>query len=166
MAQANRTIREGLVVGLIGYFAVAVFYAIFDILAARGALHTVNILGQAIFRGLRDPGVLGMPMQTDMTAIVWYSVLHLVVSLLIGLIVTGLVAYSEREPAKSSLVLFVLVAGFVVTIFGIGLMTGGMRPVLPWWSIVVANVVAVILAGTYLLKKRPGAWQRLNPFSK
>ena len=34
------------------------FYAAFDVLAARGTLYTVNLLGMAVFKGLRDPSVL------------------------------------------------------------------------------------------------------------
>ncbi len=53
MAQASRTIREGLVVGIIGYSSVAALYAAFDLIAARGALHTVDLLGKSVFEGLR-----------------------------------------------------------------------------------------------------------------
>jgi hypothetical protein len=32
---------------------------------------------------------------------------------------------------------------------------------LPLWSIVVANVLATILAGSYLLRRDPALWNRL-----
>lgn len=54
-----------------------------------------------------------------------------------------------------------IVAGFVITIVGVGMLTAPMRPVLPWWSIVVANTLAVIPAGRYLNQKRPGLSGRL-----
>ena len=69
MTTGKRTVREGLVVGIIGYAAVAVFYAVFDFLAARGGLYTVNLLGRAVFRGLRDPAVLQLPLPADPGAI-------------------------------------------------------------------------------------------------
>jgi len=165
MALASRTIRQGLIVGLIGYASVAALYAAFDFFAARGALYTVNLLGKSVFDGLRDPAVLGLPMQLDTTAIVWYSGLHLLISLIIGLIVTGLVEQAERQPSQAPLVLFTIMAGFVVTIIAVGLLTAPIRPLLPWWSIVVANTIAVLLAGGYLLHKRPGTWHRLSPFT-
>ncbi len=164
MASASRTMREGLVVGLIAYAAVAVFYSAFDLLAARGTLYTVNLLGETVFRGLRDPGVLEYPFQPDMTAIFWYNGLHLLIALAIGLIVTRLVEQAERPPSQAHLVLFTIVAGFIVTIFGVGMLTGPMRPVLPWWSIVVANALASLLAGRYLVRKHPGLLRRLIPF--
>ena len=165
MALASRTVRDGLIVGLIGYFSVAALYGVFDLSAARGAFYTVDLLGKSVFEGLRDPAVLGLPMQLDMTAIVQYSGLHLLISLIIGLIVTGLIEHAEQQPAHASMILFTIVGGFVVTIAAVGLLTIPMRPVLPWWSIVVANTIAVLLAGTYLLWKRPGTWQQLNPFA-
>lgn len=66
---------------------------------------------------------------------------------------------------RSPMVLFTIVAGFVVTIVAVGLLTSPIRPLLPWWSIVVANALAVLLAGGYLLRSRPGTWSRLSPFA-
>ena len=164
MATVGRTIRQGTIVGLIAFASVALFYAAFDVLAARGTLYTVNLLGMAVFKGLRDPSVLQMPIAPDFTAIAWYSGLHLVLSLAIGLIVTGLVARAEKDPSQSSLVLAVIVGGFLVTIAVVGVISEPIRPVLPWWSIVVANGAASTCAGVYLLRARPGIWRRLNPF--
>ena len=147
--------REGLVVGLIAYVAVAVFYVGFDILAARGALFTVNMLGEAVFRGLRDPSVLRFPRELDPTAIFLYNALHLALSLGIGLTVTWLVAVAERYQEWRGAVLAVLFTGGVVTVMAVGLLTEAMRPVLPWWSIVVANLLAVAIAGAYLVRRHP-----------
>jgi hypothetical protein len=158
--------REGLVVGLIGFAAVAVFYAAFDLLAARGTLYTVDLLGKTVFKGLRDAAVLQLPIRPDPEAIVWYSGLHLLVSLAIGVIVAGLVARAEQRPSQANLVLFVIVAGFVVTIVAVGLLSSAIRPVLPWWSIVVTNALSVVLAGWYLLQRHPGLWRRLMPSAR
>lgn len=152
--------------GLIAYAAVAIFYTAFDVLAARGELYTINVLGRAVFRGLRDPGVLLLPMPLDFTAIFWYNGLHLLVSLLIGVIVVSLVRGAERHPAQARAVLGVILAGFVVTVLVVGLLTEAIRPVLPWWSIVVANGCATLLAGLWLLRKHPGLSGRfLHPTS-
>lgn len=165
MTTANRTMREGLVVGLIGYAAVAVFYAVFDFLAARGPLYTVNLLGRAVFRGLRDPAVLQLPLQTDPAAIGLYNGLHLLVSLAIGLVVTWLVSQVEGPPAQARLALLTIGAGFFVTIFGIGMLSNPIQDLLPWWSVVVANALAVLVAGAYLLRKHPGLLRRRAMFT-
>ena len=123
MAASSRTMREGLVVGLIAYGSVAVFYAAFDLLAARGTLYTVDLLGKAVFKGLRDPAVLQLPIRPDLASIAWYNGLHLLISLAIGLIVTRLVQQAEQHPSQARLVLLTIVAGFVVTILGVDLLT-------------------------------------------
>jgi hypothetical protein len=162
MPQSGRTMREGVVLGLIAYASVAVFYSAFDLLASRGTLFTVNILGMAMFRGLRDPAVLQLPIPLDFTAIFWYNAFHLVSSLAIGLVVSRLIEEAERRPSQANLILVVMLAGFVLTVFGVGFLTTPLRPVLPWWSIVLANALAMLLAGSYLLQRRPGLLGRIS----
>lgn len=155
--------REGVVVGLIASASVAAFYAAFDLLAARGPLYTVNVLGRALFRELRHPSVLMLPMSLDWGAIFMYSLLHLLLSLGIGLTVVWLVSVAERAPSGSLPALGIIAAGFVVTIIAVGYLSQPIRPVLPWWSIVVANSLSVAVAGTYLLRRHPGLWGRIRP---
>jgi len=165
MPQAKRTIWDGLVLGVIGYASVAILYAAFDQFAARGALYTVDMLGKTVFRGLRDTSVLGLPIERDATGMLLYNGLHLAMSLAIGLVISGLIGYAERRPAQAKLVMFVIVSGFVVTIAGVGFLTSPIRPLLPWWSIVVANTLAVFTGGTYLVWRRPDTWRKLSPFT-
>lgn len=166
MPTTDRTRREGLIVGLIAFASVALFYSAFDFLAARGLVHTVDLLGKAVFRGLRDPTVLQYSIQPDVASIVWYSGLHLVVSLAIGLLVTRLIIQAEAHPSQAPWLLSVVIAGFVATVVGVGLLTAPMRPLLPWWSIVVANTCATLFAGLYLLRKHPGLLGRLGSFAR
>jgi hypothetical protein len=159
---SNRSVvRQGLIVGLIASVAVALFYAVFDQFAARGWLYTVDLLGKAVFRGLRDPAILQLPVEPDMAVVLRYNALHLAVSLAIGLVVTGLLEYADRHPSRAPLCAFVIVGGFFVTILAVGWLTQPFRPLLPWWSIVLANALAVLLAGAYLIRKRPGVARRL-----
>lgn len=162
MTAPNRPIYDGLVVGLIAYAAVAVLYGVFDLLAARGALYTVNQLGLALVRGVRDTGQVGMPIPLDYAAIALYNALHLFASLAIGFVVTGLVAHSLERPARAPTILVVLIAGFVGTVALIGVVTIPMRPVLPWWSIILANTLAVMVAARYVIRRFPSAFSRLT----
>lgn len=163
MEPTRNTLRQGVTVGLIGFGAVAVFYALFDLLAARGGLYTVDLLGRTVFRGLRDPSILEFPIKLDPQAILWYSGLHLVVAVAIGLFVTWLIGQAERRPLWARAIVLAIIIGFVVTIFGVGILSEPIRAVLPWWSIVIANALATILAAGYLFRVRPGLWQRLTP---
>jgi hypothetical protein len=163
MIMSHRVLRDGLVVGVIAYASVALFYSAFDFLAARGALYTVDLLGRALFKGLRDPSVLMFPLERDLTAILLYNAFHLLMSLTIGLVVVSLVEHAERHPSQALLVLVMIVAGGVLTVFGVTYLTESIRPLLPWWSIVVANALAALFAGFYLVRQRPGLGGRLNP---
>lgn len=163
MVAGNRTIRDGLIVGLIAYASVALFYSAFDFLAARGLLYTVDLLGRGLFQGLRDPAVLMFSLDRDWTAIFLYNAFHLALSLGIGLLVTTLIDHAERHPSQALPVLVMVAAGGVLTVFGVAYLTESMRPVLPWWSIVVANALAAVLAGLYLIRRRPGLWHRVGP---
>lgn len=161
MAPAERTWRQGLVIGLIAYASIAIFYALFDLLAARGTFFTVDMMGKAVFHGVRDPAVLLLPIPLDRAGIFWYNALHLVLSLTIGLIVVGLIDAAERHPAWARPIFLFLIAGYVVTVLVVGTLSTALRPVLPWWSIAAANACAALIAGLYLLRRRPGLLRRL-----
>ena len=163
MLAHNRTIRDGLAVGLLAYAAVALFYSAFDFLAARGTFYTVDLLGRALFKGLRDPSILMFSLDRDPAAIFLYNAFHLVMSLAIGLVVASLVHQVERHPSQALLVVIMIVAGGVLTVFGVAYLTESIRPLLPWWSIIVTNALAALLAGLYLVRRHPGLWQRLHP---
>lgn len=161
MDDERRTVRDGVIVGVIGYAGVALFYSAFDLLASRGTLYTVNLLGRAVFRGLRDPSVLMFPLDLDMGAIIRYNALHLAAALLIGIVVTTLITTAERRPATRLVVGVVIVAGFVLTVVTVAALTAPIRPLLPIWSIAAANVLAMVLAAAYLFWRRPGLRDRL-----
>ena len=166
MTASARIVREGIIVGLIGFAAVALFYAAFDFLAARGFLFTVNLLGEAVFFGLRDPGILGTPIAVNLNAVLLYTALHLVMALFIGIFVSWLAAHLEGPPSEMRLAALLIAAGFFVTIFGIGMVSSPIKRLLPWWSVVVANALAVLVAAAYLLRNHPGLGRRLLAFGK
>lgn len=157
----HRWVRQGLIVGSIAYLAVAVFYSCFDLLASRGMLFTVNLLGEGLFHGVRDRSILEFPIVLNYQGIFWYNAVHLATSLLIGLFVLRLVEEGARHPQRAGLMAGLIIAGFATTIALIAWITEPIRPVLPWWSIVVANGAATMLAAIYLLRSRPGLAARM-----
>jgi hypothetical protein len=161
MQNERRTLRDGIVVGLIGYASVALFYSAFDMLASRGMFYTVNLLGKALFRGLRDPAVLMFPLEIDVSAAFMYNAVHLAAALIIGVVVTTLVGMAEQYPSRRTFVWIILVAGFFVTVAVVATLTTPIRPMLPMWSVIAANAFAAVIAGAYLLSRRPGLWGKL-----
>jgi ABC-type Na+ efflux pump permease subunit len=155
MPTIPRWIREGCTVGLIAFVTVAAFYAAFDLLAARGALYTVNQIGVVLQRGPSEIGAAGNTWPIDLGAIVFYSTLHLVVSLGIGLLVCRLVHEAELRPTQAQVALLFIVAGFAGTVALVGALSAPIREVLPWWSVIASNTAAVLVAGLVLLRRHP-----------
>lgn len=155
MAQARAYIREGLIVGAVGYVVVAAFFTVFDLLAGRGVAFTLNLLGKMVFRGIRDPAILQLPIAPDMAAMAAYNFLHLVLSLVVGTLVAWLATQVDERPALRFPVLGVLVAGYVATIALVTIFVGEASQLLPWWTIVTVNTLAALSGGAYLLRAHP-----------
>ena len=82
--------------------------------------------------------------------------------------VTDLAVYEEDRSifyvaSASGGLLKTVNGGGVLTVFAVAYLTEPMRPVLPWWSIVVANALAALLAGSYLLRRRPALSHLFRP---
>lgn len=152
----NRWVRDGLLCGLVAYAAVIVFYSGFDFLASRGPMFTVNLLGAGLFKGVHDPTILQYPIALDKQVIFWYNGVHLAISLAIGLFVLWLVHQAERRPSRAGLMAGLILAGFAATIAVIGRLTEPVRILLPWWSIVLANVAASACSAWALWRLKPG----------
>lgn len=161
MPTGSRWLRDGLVVGFIAYAAVALFYSAFDLLAGRGTLFTVNLLGLGLFKGARDPSMLEFPIPINTRVVFWYNAFHLVVSLAIGLFVLWLVNKAERNPRRAGLMTGFIITGFAITVAVVARLTEPMRALFPWWSIVVANGAATVCAAAYLSWRHPGLWRRM-----
>ena len=155
MTSPSRWIREGIVTGLIASASVAVFYFAFDLFAARGALSTVDRIGQLMLHGSAGMAATGQSIPFDVTAVIGYSAVHLAVSLLIGILVCRLVHEAELQPMLAQVALLFIVAGFAATIVGVGLLSAPIRDVLPWWSIMAANALAVLVAGLVMIQRHP-----------
>ena len=162
MARSGSMVREGLTVGLIGFAAVAAFYTVFDILAGQGWFFTLNLLGQVLFRGVRDPAVLQLPMPLDVGAMTAYNFLHLFVSLAVGLFVAWLVDLVEESPHRGYATLGILLMGYLATVAAVALFARDVAPLLPLWSVVTVNTLAALGGGVYLWRAHPGLWARVR----
>ncbi len=162
MTSPSRWIREGVVTGLLAYVTVAFFYLAFDLVAARGALFTVNRIGLLMLGGSTGLAAVGQPIPLDIAAVVGYSAMHLAASLLIGMLVCRLVHEAELKPMIAQVALLFIVAGFAATIAGVGLLSAPIRDVLPWWSIMAANALAVLVAGLVMIERHPEFLSRMT----
>lgn len=155
MSSTTKWVREGCLIGGLAFGLVAAFYLAFDLVSARGALYTVNQLGVVLLRGPGELGAPGGAWPVYPSAILLYSALHLGGSLLIGIVVARLVREAELRPMQAQIALLFIVAGFAGTIALVGILSDPIRDVLPWWSIIVANALAVLGAGYVMIRRHP-----------
>jgi hypothetical protein len=145
------TIREGLITGLIGAVAVAVWFLIVDLIAGR-LLFTPAALGSAVFLGARTPDEV----QITALTVLGYTAMHVSAFVLTGLIAAAIVAAAEEHSEA------VLLGGVLLFVtfeaFSIGLLTivaTWLVDALSWWNIAVANLVAAVGMGGYLYSRHP-----------
>lgn len=142
-------IREGVIAGLIGAGAVALWFLVVDLVQGR-ILFTPAAIGSALIGGARAAS------EVDITAltVLSYSIVHV-----FAFVVTGLVAASVLRTAERTSSV-VLIGGvllfFTFEAFSIGLLailSQWLFDALSWWSIAVANLVAALAMGTYLARR-------------
>lgn len=161
MPSRENTLRDGLIVGLIAYGSVILVYTTLDLLGARGLFFTVNLLGHAVLGGAA--GAFDSGAGVSVGAIALFNGLHLVLSLVIGVVVLQLIAFAEREQRQALVVILALVSGFAVTVAVVGWWSAPFREQFSWASIILANVVAVFLSVIYLVRGRPDVMDRVVP---
>ncbi|NIP81534.1 MAG: hypothetical protein GWM90_20895 [Gemmatimonadetes bacterium] len=147
----HTTLREGLVVGLLGAGAVALWFLVIDTVAGR-VLFTPAALGSVIFHG-----ATGMAdVRVDALTILAYTGFHFGAFLATGLVAAAIVGYAEDRHAYvllGAVLLFVTFETFFIGLVAIA--AQWLLEVIPWWSIAVANLVAAAGMGYYLGRRHP-----------
>ena len=145
--------QEGMLAGVLGALAVAVWFLVLDSLSGR-PFWTPTVLGTALFRrgsGLDAAGTL--PVSFEM--VLMFSWIHGMVFAALGGIVARLLGWVEEHPSAGFGVLLL----FVVFQFGfIAVATVFAEPVLrvlSAWSILVANLLAAAAMTAFLWRRHP-----------
>jgi hypothetical protein len=151
MLAEHRTLREGIITGLIGASAVAIWFLVTDLIAGR-LLFTPAALGSALFLGAR--GVAEV--EISLAVIVGYTLLHVAAFIAVGCIAAVVAATAEQETEVillGAILLFVTFEAFFVGMLAI--VSNWLVAELSVWSIAAANVIAAITMGGYLYLKHP-----------
>ena len=136
--RSTSVLREGLLAGLAGAAAVALWFFVHDLLAGE-PLRTPALLGAALFGGIRQPSAAGV----HAALVLKYTVVHVVVFALFGWLVAGLLALSDREKRIRLAVFMLFCCWQVVTLVGLVGFAAWLHEPLPWWSVLGANLVAM-----------------------
>ena len=145
-----RILREGFVAGLVGATAVAVWFFLVDLIGGD-PFYTPSMLGSAVFWGLRDPALV----EINFPTVIAYTMLHVLLFALIGMIAAALAAVVRKFPSTLFLII-VLFAIFEVGFYiVVATMAAPLLGRLAWSSVAVGNLVAALGMGYYLWTVHP-----------
>lgn len=144
------TVREGIVAGLLGGAAVALWFLLVD-LASRELFFTPAALGSALFLGARGAEQVVM----SVGIIAGYTALHFLAFVVIGLVAAALAMEAERHAYAfiGGVLLFVTLETLFLGLAAIA--AGWLLDALTWWNVIGSNVVAAAVMGGYIWKAHP-----------
>jgi hypothetical protein len=146
----TRVAREGVLAGMAGATAVAVWFLLYD-LASGLPLRTPALLGAALFHGLRDPAALVI----SLPVVLEYTAVHGAAFILFGCAAAGLLALADREPRLLYGLLILFCCFEVFALAMVSAMAEWLFESLAWWTILTANLIAaVVMLGVFFRSHR------------
>lgn len=155
MAIANRTVREGIVAGLVAAGAVAVWFLLLDVVAGH-PFATPRRLGESVGSLFGGTGGASATLY-----VLGYTVFHLIAFGISGMVVSAVVNQAEEEPSLLWGLLILFVA-FELAWYGLTaiLSQGEAYGPLAWYQVMVANLIAAGAMGAYLYRRHPALASR------
>jgi hypothetical protein len=153
----TRVAREGILAGLAGAVAVAVWFLLYD-LAAGMPLRTPALLAAVLFHGLRDPSalVITVPLVLEYTAV------HGLAFIAFGIVIAGLLTLADREP-RLLLGLVMLFCCFeVFAVAMIAALAEWLFESIAWWTILTANLIAALVMLGVFFRHHRVAWREFR----
>jgi hypothetical protein len=142
--------RDGIIAGLLGATAVAVWFLALDTIYGH-PLSTPAALGRGLLRVLGPQGSEG-----TLTFVAVYTLFHLAAFVGVGLLVSAIVHWAQREPSilAGAMILFVALE---VGIYGLSsaLSESPFFGAIGWAAVATGNLVAAIVMGTYMWRAHP-----------
>src|SRR5690349_9020144 len=148
MLQEHRTLREGIMAGVLGATAVAVWFLVLDTVAGR-PFATPSMLGASLATLFGAPGT-----GPAVVHVLGYTLFHYAAFIVVGLIVAAVINNAENEP--SLLIGFmILFVAFEIGWYGWTALLA--RPEsfgqLAWYQVMVANLIAAATMGIYMYRR-------------
>jgi hypothetical protein len=141
---------RGLITGLIGAGAVALWFLVLDI--ARGRpFYTPAALGSLLFLGASSPEAV----RVDLGMIVAYTLVHVAAFAVVGIALEWAAVRIERAPGMWLMALLTLIILEGLFIGTVGALAGWVLGTLGIWAVGIANVAAVAAMGGWLWVTHP-----------
>ena len=165
-ADSSRTLRRttsnraGVIAGVLGGSAVALFFVVTNALLGRPLLETPALLGTLVVHG--PEAVISGNLDTSMTMLLGYTAAHFAAFMTLGLGLAWLMRRVVRTPQMGAfaILLFAILQGpffAVITAFG---QQSGLT--LPAAEIALANVLATLTMVGYLFAAMPALRRRFR----
>jgi len=149
----TRVYQEGIVAGILGGLAVAVWFLVVDLVQGR-PLYTPTVLGTALFgRGAWPGSFENMPPSFEMVAM--FTWVHLLAFAVIGVVVSRLIVMAEQHPSLGFgfvLLFVILEACFTAAMM---IVAAPVLRALTWPAILVANLIAAAVMTGYFWFRHP-----------
>ncbi|MGH7476251.1 MAG: hypothetical protein ACRELD_08170 [Longimicrobiales bacterium] len=150
-------LSAGIVTGLVGGFAVAIWFLVLDIAAGR-PLYTPAALGSFLFLGAAGPEEVRL----TLGSVAAYTLLHFALFAAAGICFAWAAEQLERAPSLwlMAFMAFVILEGvFLGTLLGRGAWVLGD---LNWWAVGIGNLIAVAAMAGWLWRTRPALRRELR----
>ncbi len=142
---------EGLFAGLLGYAAVVLFFVVVNLFAGQSPFYTAAALGSTLFYGISDPNAVLL----EPGPILAYNGVHLVMLVVIGLVAAWLAFLTQRHHSVWYFIFFLFLGGFIFSVMLIGVVGSEIMQVIPWWSVIVSNLLWIAAMAGFLLIMHP-----------
>lgn len=152
--------REGLVGGVVGAAALAIWFLIIDTLAGR-PLYTPAILGARMFQGAVADQFTGMP-EPAAALIAGYTLVHGLAFVIAGWMIAAALSIFERTPPLMIPGFFFLVVFFELGYYAYIL--AFVEPVfgaVNWPAMVIGNFLAIAGMAGYFRRRHPDLHRKL-----
>lgn len=155
--RSHETLRRGLIAGVIGAAAVAIWFFIIDATQQR-LFYTPAALGSALFFGASHPDdvVIGTGV------VLGYTIVHFSAFIIGGLGAAWLMEEADRHPPALIGVVLLFVTLEVLSLGILSALAAWLFETVPWWSPVVANLLAAGVMASYLWHQHPVLRERFS----
>jgi hypothetical protein len=150
----EKPVREGILCGIVGASSLALWFLIVDGIAGH-PLRTPAALGAGLFRGLRAAEAATLPGGT-VGMVLGYTVFHVLVFAVAGIVLAHVVEMLEREPAVFLIAFFALFVfyEFSYLVFALAFVQRVLQDV-SWPALLVGNGVSALSMGIFLYRRHP-----------
>ncbi len=153
----HRTVREGIVAGIIGATVVAVWFLIVDGIAGN-VLFAPAALGSAFFFGATSAAQVTV----DFTTVAGYTLIHYVAFIIVGLVAAAVVRGTEDSPPLVLALALLFVVAETLFVGLVAIAANWILGTFAWWAIAVGNILAAVSMGAYLWKTHPALQQTMR----